>query len=105
LLSSSLILLFGTLAVTGVGLVGIAWARCSHGPVQACWGRRLFFAVLAVLGAGALIAAWQPQSGFLYAGLAIAGLLIIMLWEGPQIREQGSEIRDQDLLVSAAEKP
>jgi hypothetical protein len=42
--------------------------------------------VLAVLGGLSLFEATQPHKGLLYLGLAMAGLLIAMTWEGPQVR-------------------
>lgn len=99
--TSSLVALIGTLLAAGIGFVGIAWTRWGHGPAKVCWGRRLFFGVLAVLACVALVAAWQPQTGFLCTGLAIGGLLILMLWELPEpgTREHKPRMGDQDLLV------
>ncbi len=79
--TSSVLVLLGVGGISGLGVMGIAWTRC--GGHVCCWGRRLFFAVLTTLGIGALFAAGRPESGFLYAGLAVGGLLILMLWEGP----------------------
>ncbi len=83
MLTSSLLILLVTLVVAGLGLLGIAWARSGGGTARVCRGQRLFFAVLSLLAAAVLVAAWQPQRGFVYAGLAVGVLLITMLWEGP----------------------
>src|SRR5262245_54371716 len=92
---SSFVLSSVTLAAAGLGFMGIAWTRCGGGAARACWGKRIFFAMLSVLAVGTLAGAWQPQSSFLHAGLAIGGLLITMLWESPSVSRPESGVRSQ----------
>jgi hypothetical protein len=68
---------------SGVGFVGIAWYRCGRGRNRASWGRRLFLATLLALGGVSLVAAWRSPGVLLFLGLAVAALVIGMLWEGP----------------------
>ncbi len=74
--------------VSSVGLVGIAWCRCARAPGQASWGRRLFLLTLLGLGISALVLAWDPQRGVLYLGLAVAALVVVMLWDGPRLHNE-----------------
>lgn len=84
LLTEQMLLLILGLSSCGMGLLGIAWCRCSRRPLRASWGRRLFLLVLAVLAVATLLTAELRHGGLVYFGLAIGGLVIAMLWEGPR---------------------
>jgi len=78
-----------TLALTAIALClcgtgGMLIARCSKEVRRIARGRRLFLAALIGLGVLALYASGQPHHGVVYAGLSLGGLVIGMLWEGPQ---------------------
>ena len=72
---------------SSAGLLGVVWCRCGRGPVQTCWGRRLFLLMLVASGVGSLATAFQAQVSLPYLGLAFAGLVIAMVWEAPKSQQ------------------
>ncbi len=82
-----LFLLVITLAGFFLGSLSIHWARGPQAARRARWGRRLFLALLVVLGAAILAGALASADGLVPAGLVAGLLLVAMLWETPPVLE------------------
>ena len=93
--TQSLGLFVVALACSSLGLMGIAWSRCSPKPTRAHWGRRLFLLTLAALAGASLVTAYRPDRGLLYVGLAVGALVIVMVWESPRPRPTHAWLPDE----------
>lgn len=77
--------LLALLALAGLLFGGwsIVLARTHPDPARACWGRRLFVAIVIGLGICGSVAALHRADGLVSVSL-LAGLLLVgMLWEHP----------------------
>ena len=81
-------LLCTTLGGFFVGGTSISWARSETSPRHVLWGRRLFIAVLLLLGGTGFVAACHYADGLIPIGLLAGLLLVAMLWESPRLGEK-----------------
>jgi hypothetical protein len=71
------------IACSVLGAVGIAWSRTGGAGGKRRWGRRLLISALVTLGLIGAATAFDPHHAVQYFGLAVALLVIGMIWEGP----------------------